>query len=58
MAIKVTTRSTASTQEAPLEAFGYNRNRVDTAYQAASQALGNVGQNLNKLAQHQVQKKC
>ena len=56
MAIKVTTRSTASTQEAPLEAFGYNRNRVDTAYQAASQALGNVGQNLNKLAQHQVQK--
>lgn len=54
MAIKVTTRSTASQQQAPLEAFGYNRNRVDTAHQAVAQTLGQVGQGFAKLQQQKV----
>lgn len=55
MAIRVTTRSTASQQQAPLEAFGYNRNRADVAQQAFAKSLGDVASGLGKLQQQKTQ---
>ena len=55
MAIRVTTRSTASQQQAPLEAFGYNKNPANVAHQAFAKSLGDAATGLVKIQQQQTQ---